>query len=117
MTLNESFFPDIKRVIHPIKYIIINIIESFFVKYCIGISDDTEGAVFANYLRCHTCYEIVPKSAKIVIFDTRLLVSNQESLSRFTVRPWREARGSLPLLCGTARERECCAVLLTVLFL
>lgn len=38
------------------------------------ISDDAEGAVFANYLKCHTCYDIVPKSAKIVIFDTRLLV-------------------------------------------
>ncbi|XP_028411547.1 5'-AMP-activated protein kinase subunit gamma-1-like [Dendronephthya gigantea] len=38
------------------------------------ISDDTEGAVFANYLKCRTCYDIVPKSAKIVIFDTRLLV-------------------------------------------
>ena len=41
----------------------------------LGISDDTEGGVFANYLKRHSCYEIVPKSAKIVIFDTRLLVS------------------------------------------
>ena len=39
------------------------------------ISDDAEGAVFATYLKCHSCYDIVPKSAKIVIFDTRLLVS------------------------------------------
>ena len=38
------------------------------------MSDDTEGAVFASYLKNQTCYDIVPKSAKIVIFDTRLLV-------------------------------------------
>ena len=41
------------------------------------VSDDAEGAVFAAYLKRHTCYDIVPRSAKIVIFDTRLLVSGQ----------------------------------------
>ena len=49
---------------------------------CLVISDDTEGAVFSNYLKCHTCYDIVPKSAKIVIFDTRLLVSAVNSYSK-----------------------------------
>jgi hypothetical protein len=39
------------------------------------LSDDTEGTIFAAFLKRHTCYDIVPKSAKIVIFDTRLLVS------------------------------------------
>ncbi|XP_046862706.1 5'-AMP-activated protein kinase subunit gamma-1-like [Xenia sp. Carnegie-2017] len=38
------------------------------------LPDETEDAVFANYLKCHTCYDIMPKSAKIVVFDTRLLV-------------------------------------------
>ena len=50
------------------------------------ISDDVKRAVFATYLKCHTCYDIVPRSGKIVIFDTRLLVSVFEYIGKKSER-------------------------------
>ena len=37
--------------------------------------------VYANLMKAHSCYSIIPSSTKIVVFDTRLRVSFSLSLS------------------------------------
>lgn len=32
--------------------------------------------MYTNFLKSRTCYDIMPKSSKIVVFDTKLRVSN-----------------------------------------
>lgn len=39
------------------------------------ISDENEEQVFAKFMRAHKCYDLIPTSAKLVIFDTQLNVS------------------------------------------
>ncbi|WAQ94418.1 AAKG2-like protein [Mya arenaria] len=36
--------------------------------------DENEDTVFAKFMRAHKCYDIIPTSAKLVIFDTQLNV-------------------------------------------
>ena len=42
-------------------------ISSFF-------SEQDETQIFAKFFRYHTCYDLIPTSAKLVVFDTQLLV-------------------------------------------
>ncbi|XP_060557951.1 5'-AMP-activated protein kinase subunit gamma-like [Ruditapes philippinarum] len=37
--------------------------------------DENADVVFAKFMRAHKCYDIIPTSAKLVIFDTQLNVS------------------------------------------
>ena len=32
--------------------------------------------MYTNFLKSRTCYDIMPKSSKIVVFDTKLRVTN-----------------------------------------
>jgi len=41
--------------------------------------------MYTNFLKSRTCYDIMPKSSKIVVFDTKLRVSNA---SYIYVLPW-----------------------------
>lgn len=36
--------------------------------------DDNEELIFAKFMRAHKCYDLVPTSSKLVVFDTRLNV-------------------------------------------
>lgn len=38
------------------------------------ISDEDESYMYTNFLKTRTCYDIMPKSSKIVVFDTKLRV-------------------------------------------
>ena len=37
-------------------------------------SEQDETQIFAKFFRYHTCYDLIPTSAKLVVFDTQLLV-------------------------------------------
>ena len=39
------------------------------------LSDEDETYMYTNFLKTRTCYDIMPKSSKIVVFDTKLRVS------------------------------------------
>lgn len=39
-----------------------------------AISDEDESYMYTNFLKTRTCYDIMPKSSKIVVFDTKLRV-------------------------------------------
>lgn len=38
------------------------------------ISEEDESQIFVKFFRFHKCYDLVPTSAKLVVFDTQLLV-------------------------------------------
>ena len=65
-----------------------SLIKNVFYFVLFFISDENEDQVFAKFMRAHKCYDIIPTSAKLVIFDTQLNVSNNQStagLSEFPV--------------------------------
>jgi len=35
---------------------------------------DDENQIFVKFFRFHKCYDLIPTSAKLVVFDTQLLV-------------------------------------------
>ena len=37
-------------------------------------AESDEGAIFIKFFRYHKCYDLIPTSAKLVVFDTQLLV-------------------------------------------
>ena len=42
----------------------------FFIVYFL-VSDDE---IYTHFMKCHTCYDIMPISSKLVVFDTQLVV-------------------------------------------
>ena len=38
------------------------------------VSESDEGQIFIKFFRYHKCYDLIPTSAKLVVFDTQLLV-------------------------------------------
>lgn len=45
----------------------------FCVCVCIFAEED-ESQIFVKFFRFHKCYDLIPTSAKLVVFDTQLLV-------------------------------------------
>ncbi|WAQ94582.1 AAKG2-like protein [Mya arenaria] len=63
--------------------------------------DENEDTVFAKFMRAHKCYDIIPTSAKLVIFDTQLNVkkaffalvyngTKMDELEEHNIEKWRE---------------------------
>lgn len=41
---------------------------------CWSIAEEDESQIFVKFFRFHKCYDLIPTSAKLVVFDTQLLV-------------------------------------------
>lgn len=41
----------------------------------LAFTDQNEELVYAKFMKAHTCYDLVPTSSKLVVFDTQLNVS------------------------------------------
>ena len=41
----------------------------------VAVSDEHEELVFAKFMKAHKCYDLIPTSSKLVVFDTQLNVS------------------------------------------
>jgi len=39
-----------------------------------GLSEEDESQIFVKFFKFHKCYDLIPTSAKLVVFDTHLLV-------------------------------------------
>lgn len=39
-----------------------------------AFSEEDESQIFVKFFKFHKCYDLIPTSAKLVVFDTRLLV-------------------------------------------
>lgn len=50
--------------------IIFNLIFSILIL----IAEEDESQIFVKFFRFHKCYDLIPTSAKLVVFDTQLLV-------------------------------------------
>lgn len=44
--------------------------------YCelFGLTEEDESQIFVKFFKFHKCYDLIPTSAKLVVFDTHLLV-------------------------------------------
>lgn len=38
------------------------------------VTEEDESQIFVKFFRFHKCYDLIPTSAKLVVFDTQLLV-------------------------------------------
>lgn len=47
---------------------------SFLLSQLFGISEEDESQIFVKFFKFHKCYDLIPTSAKLVVFDTHLLV-------------------------------------------
>ena len=45
-----------------------------FFFFSSDISEKEETQIFAKFFHYHMCYDLIPTSAKLVVFDTQLLV-------------------------------------------
>lgn len=43
-------------------------------KICLHVSEEDESQIFVKFFKFHKCYDLIPTSAKLVVFDTQLLV-------------------------------------------
>lgn len=41
---------------------------------CVAVSEDSERDIYMRFMKCHKCYDIIPTSSKLVVFDTTLQV-------------------------------------------
>lgn len=42
-----------------------------------SFADENEEQVYSKFMRAHKCYDLIPTSSKLVIFDTQLNVSRE----------------------------------------
>ncbi|XP_031632744.1 uncharacterized protein LOC116346695 isoform X2 [Contarinia nasturtii] len=48
--------------------------DPFLEKYNMCDSEEDDSLIFVKFFRFHKCYDLIPTSAKLVVFDTQLLV-------------------------------------------
>jgi len=48
--------------------------DPFLEKLDLGDIGDDENQIFVKFFKFHKCYDLIPTSAKLVVFDTQLLV-------------------------------------------
>ncbi|XP_065570833.1 uncharacterized protein LOC136033827 isoform X3 [Artemia franciscana] len=48
--------------------------DPFLEKFDAGDLEEDESQIFVKFFRFHKCYDLIPTSAKLVVFDTQLLV-------------------------------------------
>ena len=46
---------------------------------------DDASLVFPKFMRAHKCYDLIPTSSKLVVFDTNLNVSGTENLLKLFI--------------------------------
>lgn len=50
------------------------VVDPFLEKVSISDLEEDESQIFVKFFKFHKCYDLIPTSAKLVVFDTRLLV-------------------------------------------
>lgn len=40
----------------------------------LSVAEEDESQIFVKFFKFHKCYDLIPTSAKLVVFDTQLLV-------------------------------------------
>lgn len=66
--------------------------------------------MYTNFLKSRTCYDIMPKSSKIVVFDTKLRVSNTSYINVLPLVPeimMISLIGTMYFMCLLFKMGEC----------
>ena len=45
-----------------------------FITNCLLFAEEDESQIYIKFFKFHKCYDLIPTSAKLVVFDTQLLV-------------------------------------------
>ena len=51
------------------------LLDQAITGFLCAFPDENEDLVFAKFMRAHRCYDLIPTSSKLVVFDTQLKVS------------------------------------------
>lgn len=68
MTMKRSYLKHPAMLVHVSMMFTVDI---FVMLSCIAPNEE----MFADFLRSKTCYDLIPTSTKLVVFDTKLRVS------------------------------------------
>ena len=44
------------------------------INVCFELAEEEENEILVKFFKFHKCYDLIPTSAKLVVFDTQLLV-------------------------------------------
>ncbi|XP_030373553.1 5'-AMP-activated protein kinase subunit gamma isoform X3 [Scaptodrosophila lebanonensis] len=59
---------------HPIRKTSLPVADPFLEKVNLSDFEEDDSQIFVKFFRFHQCYDLIPTSAKLVVFDTQLLV-------------------------------------------
>uniref|UniRef100_A0A1B6CIP9 CBS domain-containing protein n=1 Tax=Clastoptera arizonana TaxID=38151 RepID=A0A1B6CIP9_9HEMI len=57
-----------------LKKVLLPVADPFLEKVNISDLEEDESQIFVKFFKFHKCYDLIPTSAKLVVFDTQLLV-------------------------------------------
>lgn len=63
-----------KRRVYRFSKTIANHVNFASNKSCLNFAEDEENEILVKFFKFHKCYDLIPTSAKLVVFDTQLLV-------------------------------------------
>lgn len=67
----------VKQVVFPsAHYGFRSLSDVLFVYVCLVTAAEPESDIYMRFMKSHKCYDIVPTSSKLVVFDTALQVSS-----------------------------------------
>ncbi len=73
---------------------------------CFFFAEENEELVFAKFMRAHKCYDLIPTSSKLVVFDTQLNVSfRHKELKKFWLKLRLFGKKSAEVVSGSLRTR------------
>ena len=59
-----------------LSYVIVMPFHLGYIIFRLFVLDENEQLVFAKFMKAHKCYDLIPTSSKLVVFDTQLSVSS-----------------------------------------
>jgi hypothetical protein len=74
--------PEINRIIFGLLDLELAIAFSYVPDFTLFRFSENQDAVYALFMKAHKCYDLIPTSSKLVVFDTQLPVRNFHFINR-----------------------------------
>lgn len=80
----EERFPEAQRPKRHLRVSTLSVAEFGFEARPLAppAGSDPDTFIYTNFMRSHSCYDAIPTSSKLVIFDTTLQVAEPPTLSQ-----------------------------------